>query len=790
MLKHYFKVVFRNMWKQRFYTSINVLGLAIGMACTLLITLYILDELSYDRFHKKVDRIYRLVSHINIGESEVETPNTSPGVAEVIAEELPEVELAVRMDRPNPQVVRHDYQSFVENKMIAADADFFNVFSFPLLSGDPATALAEPNSVVLTKAKADIYFPQGDALGNSLYIEDKLCKVTGIMEAVPAQSHFHFDIVYSFTTLAKSKQTDWGNINTHTYFLLKEGSSTQGMNDKLNGLLEKYLNDFERFRERGWTFEMYVQPLADVHLHSHLLEELEPNGNITNLYVFGAIALFIILIAGINFMNLATARSADRAKEVGVRKALGTLRGTLIRQFLAESLMMSLIAMLLALSLAELLRIPFNHIAGKEIALNLLENTWLFPSIVLFTIIIGLLAGSYPAFYLTRFQPVEVLRGRIAAGSKDSPLRNSLVVFQFAISIGLIVCTLLVYQQLQYIQNKELGFEKENLLILSHADQLGEHKEAFYNSMMQNAAVLSLGFSNNAPFTSSDGAYFNPKGRDEEGQIINYTRVSYDYPKVMGVHLKEGRSFSREFVGDTAVILVNEALVDHLGLENPVGTVLEAGGADGKLYTIVGVLENFHFKSLHTEIHPLILMLSDEFSFAEIKVQSENLRETIAFIENVWKQYAPQTPFDYSFLDEDFGALFQAEQRLGQIFGVFTGLAIFVACLGLLALAAFMAEQRTKEIGIRKVLGASVSHIVILLSKDFTKLVLIAFLIAVPVGYFAMSRWLENFAYRIDIDISVFIVAGGVAVVIAWLTVSYQSIKAALMNPVKSLRNE
>jgi len=788
MLRNYFKIIFRTLWKQRFYTAINILGLSVGMACVLLISLYILDELSYDRFHEKADRIYRLGSHIIIGESDVELPLTSAAVSQPFLEEVPEVAMAVRMVMI-PQKVQREDQSFLEDEILAADPGFFKLFSFSLIAGNPETVLAEPNSVVLTEAKANHYFPDGDALENTLYIKDELHKVTGIMEEMPAQSHFHSDMVYSFSTLGISEGTDWGAyINIHTYFLLNENNNIKAVNGKLDGLIKKYVKEYEQLTQMGGSFEMFVQPLTDIHLHSYLMSELEPNSSINTLYIFGAIALFIILLASINFLNLATARSADRAKEVGVRKALGSLRTTLVRQFLAESLLMSVVAMLLALALAELLRFPFNQIAGKEIGMNIAENLWLLPAILLFTLLIGLLAGSYPAFYLTRFRPVEVLRGRIVGGSKDSRFRNSLVVFQFVISTGLIVCTLLVYQQLQYIQNKELGFDRENVIILRQTDQLKEHRETFRQALVQHTGVQAVSFSSREPLGVQDGAYFSVKGRDKEGQLIKYTFVSHDYPEVIGAHLKEGRSFSRDIAGDTAAVVVNEVVVKQLGIENPIGSVLERGGGD--LFTIVGVLENYHFESFHTKIQPLILILNEDYYLTEIKIQSENLKETLAFVEKTWRQYAPATSFEYTFLNEDFDALFRAEQRLGKIFAIFTGLAIFVACLGLLALAAFMAEQRTKEIGIRKVLGAGVGHIVILLSKDFTKLVLIAFIIALPLGYFAMSRWLENFAYRIEIGVGVFVLTGVVSLVIAWVTVGYQSVKAAVANPVKSLRSE
>jgi putative ABC transport system permease protein len=799
MIRSYFKIALRNLRKRPFYAGINVLGLAVGMACTMLITVYIVQELSYDRFHEKADRIYRLTSHLDMGETKYDAAAVSPAVAGPFSEELPAVEKVVRMATFDNKVFKNGDITIKEDKVLAADPDFFNIFSFPLLVGDPEKVLQEPNSVVMTRAASGKFFQEDNPVGQSLLIDGKPFLLTGIMEPIPEASHFHFDIVYSFLSEPRSKVENWGNINTATYLLLREGASIEEVNASFVPMLKKYMKEYEQFQELGYSIAMASQALTDIHLHSHLMGEFEANGNIRYLYIFGAIALFILLIACINFMNLSTARSADRAKEVGVRKTMGSARMPLVRQFMAESLLISLLSVLLALGLTELLRLPFSQMAAREMVLPF-TSWWFLPAVLLLSLTVGLLAGSYPAFYLTRFNPSQVLRGRIASGSKNTWLRNSLVIFQFVISISLIVCTLMVNEQLQFVRNKELGFSKENVLVLSNGKSLGANREAFYNTMNGVAEVEAVSFSDVAPFGEYDGTVFIPPVasedgsgttyRDENAIIMSYMRVSYDYLPAMGIKLKEGRNFSREIAGDSAnyAIILNEKAAKRLALQQTIGNKIMIDG--DRIAEIVGVVEDYHFKSLHSEVEPLVLVLSNYQNYAQIKLRSDDLPRTLATIEAQWKQYTDGMPLEYTFLDEDFDALFRADQRVGMIFGGFTSLAILIACLGLLALAAFMAEQRTKEIGVRKVMGASVRQIVLLLTRDFTRLVLIAFVIAVPLAYYAVQQWLKDFAYRIDIGLASFVISGILALMVAWLTVSWQSYKAAVANPVKSLRNE
>lgn len=799
MLKNYFKIAVRNLRKRPFYTGINVLGLAVGMACTIIISVYIYHELSYDRFHQHAERIHRLATHVKIGETEFTGAAASAAVAQTLVDEVPEVEMAVRMTQRDNILFQKGDILLKEDKVLAADPDFFRLFSFPLLQGDPSTVLQEPSSVVMTQEATHRYFGDRDPLGEQILINDKPYALTGIMEKVPENSHFHFDIVYSYLSEPASKNQGWGEINAATYFLVSEHANIQAVDEQLTLLLKKYFGEYDLFQELGYTVEILTQPMVDVHMHSQLRGEFEPNSDIKYLYIFGAIAAFILLIACVNFMNLATARSSDRAREVGIRKTLGSARGMLMRQFLGESLLLSLFSTILALGLAEILRTPFNQIAETQIQLPVLTN-WFLPAVLLLGVVTGLLAGGYPAFYLTRFRPSQVLKGRLASGTKNRLLRNSLVVFQFVISIVLIVCTLMVYEQLSYVRNKNLGFNKENVLVLKNGSALGNSGIAFSNTLRGLSEVNNVSFTNVSPLAGYDGTIFIPAVqddslggmtfRDEEAQVLNNLMVSYDYLPTMGIQLREGRNFSRDIAADSAnyAIILNEQAVEALGLQKPLGSqVMVASEFEA---VVVGVVEDYHYQSLRSRVEPLVLVLSDRQDFMEVSLISDNLPQTLAKIDALWRQQTGGLPLDYSFVDEDFDALFRADQRLGMIFGGFTSLAILIACLGLLALAAFIAEQRTKEIGVRKVMGASVRHIVLLLTKDFTRLVLVAFVVAVPLAYFAVQRWLEDFAFRVDISVASFLISGILALFVAWLTVSFQSVRAARANPVKSLRNE
>ncbi len=806
MLRNYLKITFRNLINQKLYTFLNVIGLSIGIASCLLILLYVYHELSYDAFHERADRIYRVGLNGKIADQEVFTTNTTPPLAFTAVEEFPEVENATRLyTHWSDQVVRYGETVISEEDILMADSTFFEVFSFPLIAGDPATALVDPTSIVIPEDVAHKYFDDESPLGKTLLLgsEKTPHTITGVLEKLPDNSHFHFSLLRSMSAVEYSRSEGWFNNSFQTYLLLYEGASAKSLEAKLPGLVEKYVGpevqqflgvSLDEFFGQGNQYGYFLQPLLNIHLYSDLQDELEPNGDITYIYIFAAIGFFILLLACINFMNLATARSANRAKEVGIRKTLGSLRTHLVRQFISESMLLSLIATLLALAAAWLLLSPFNNLAGKEISSVLFTKPWFLLSLLGLMILVGLLAGSYPAFYLSSFRPVEVLKGKLKAGMKSSGIRNSLVVFQFFISITLIICTLLVYQQLEYTRTKNLGFEKENMLIIDGVWRLSEGQQtAFRQELADQSSIVNASLSNNVPPGVNNTTIFRKKA-DEQDILISTYDVDYEHLPTMQIELLEGRNFSRDFPTDTAAVLLNEAAVREFGFDDPLSEEIRYfGGGEYGTYLdlkVVGVFKDFNFETLRNNIRPLALMLTTQGGNISVRTAAGDLSGTLSTVEGLWEKHAPDQPFQYSFLDEDFDKLFRAEQRLGEVFSVFTSLAILVACLGLLGLASFMAEQRTKEIGIRKVLGASIASVILLLSKDFTKLVLIAFGLAIPLAYFIMHSWLKGFAFRISIGPSIFILAGASALLVAWLTVSWQSIKAASANPVKSLRSE
>ncbi len=793
MLTNYLKIALRTLRKKPFYTGINILGLAIGMSACLLISLYVLNELSYDRFHEQADRIYRVTTETNFNGQESGSASTNYHIAEVIDDEIPEIEATVRVQQLWGHTIKVDDKLYPNQPTIAVNSNFFSFFTFPLLEGDPTTVLNEPASVILTEDLAQSLFNRSaGVVGKTLEIGDHVYRVSGVAENPPSNAHFHFDLIKRFEPRV-SERINWGNVNgqVSTYFLLAKQTNVDEVPQKIKQVGIKYNPSMAEGIKLGkYDVNFMAQPITSIHLHSHLNMELEGNSDIRYVYIFSAIALFILIIAVINFVTLSTARSADRAKEVGVRKTLGSARGALIGQFLTESMIISLIAMLLALGLTEAFRQPFNTLAGKSLTLTITENGSLWLTILIIALVVGVLAGLYPALYLTRFEPIRVLRGRLASGSKGRTFRNVLVVFQFATTIGLIVCTGLVYQQLRYMQNKSLGYTRENIILLPN--KLGKSYDAFVNEIRTYPQVLATAVSQQSPHQITNGqGGLQVRGQDEN-QIYQLNRLLADdnFLTTFDIPLKEGRNFSTRLASDSAAMILNEAAVRSMGIDDPLQTQIRR---NSQWYQVIGVVEDFHFQSLHHPIAPLFIVLDPSrgnYHTLEIRISGEDITRTLALLRGVWNKYTADAPFNYSFLDQDYEALYRAESRLSKVFGIFTGLAILVACLGLLALAAFLAEQRTKEIGIRKVMGASVQSIVLLLSKGFTVLVLIAFVIAIPLAYYAMQAWLSDFAYRIDISVWPFLLAGGVSLLIAWLTVSYQSVKAALANPVDALRDE
>ncbi len=806
MIKNYLTVALRNIKKHSFYSAINIFGLATGMAACLFILLYIVDELSYDRFHKDAVNTYRIGLHGKISGQEINTASSCPPLASAMVSDIPGVEAATRINLRNNMVFKNGDLSFTEDKILFADSNFFQFFSFKLLEGDPTTALKEPNSIVLTPDLAVKYF-KGDALGKLITIgnENKSFKVTGIVAKPPHNSHFDF-----IALLSTSSQKDyysapfWLNNGLYTYFKKNPNTAIAAISSKLNDVTDKHIApeveqfigvSIEKFRESGNEYGYFTVPLLDSRLHTTWNDDIQAQGNITYLYVFGGVGIFILLIACINFMNLSTARSAGRAKEVGLRKTLGSIRSQMVVQFLAESVVYATIAVVLAFILAVLLLPQFNLLSGKELPLFTIFNPTILLSAVGLTAIIGLFAGSYPAFYLTSFSAVEVLKGKVRAGLKSKGIRSGLVIFQFALSIILIICTTTVYQQITFLQERNAGLDKHNVLVVSNAGRLGTNQTAFRNSILTKKGIEKASFTNNVfPGVNNTTAFRNATTRKDH--IMGTYFADHDHAEVMKFELQQGRYFSRDFPSDSTAVVINEAAARELGWEKPLQEKLIIFGGDQSKgivteipMNVIGVVKDFNFESYKIKVRPMVIQITDKSNNLLVRY-SGKADDVVKEATALWKEYASGDPFEYSFLDQNFDQLFREEQRLGSLFTVFTILAIFIASLGLFALAAFTAEQRTKEIGIRKAMGASVSGITALLSKEFTLLVIVSIVLAIVPAYFMLDYWLGQFAYRVEITFAIFAISSLGALFIAWITVGFQAFKAALIKPVDSLRSE
>jgi len=809
MIKNYLRVTWRNLVKNKVFSFINITGLAIGLACFLLIALYVTDELAYDRYNEKAERIYRVDAAIKFGGNELNLAVSSDPMGATLKKDYPQVEEYTRIYASNGnKLIKRNNEFISEDEVAHADSTFFNVFTLPAISGDTKTALNAPNTVVITESTAKKYFDDVNAIGKVIETDEKeQYKVTAVIKDMPRNSHFNFDMIFSM----KNVNYQWGNFlshNFHTYIVLKKGADYREFEKNFSQFTAKYIlaqakqlmeiSSMEEFEKSGNKLKYSLMPLTDIHLHSDLTGELGVNGNIQYVYIFSAIALFILLIACINFMNLSTARSANRAREVGIRKVLGTSRKELITQFLIESTVMAVISLILAVAVAYLILPTFNDIAGKSILLRDFFTGKAILFIILLPFIVGLLAGSYPAFFLSGFKPIQVLKGKLNMGSKSGGMRSGLVVFQFAISIFLIIGTIIIYKQINYIQHTKLGFNKDQVLIINGTDALGNNVDAFKNEVLQMPGVSSATMSGFLPVNSSrnDNSFSKDPVMDAKNALSMQTwRVDYDYIKTLGMEMQKGRNFSKDFGSDSTAVILNEAAARVLGYDDPVGKKIYTSTnpndpAAQESFSIIGVVKNFHYESLRDNIGPLCFFLGISSGATSFKVTAANIPTLLKQVESKWKTMAPGMPFSHRFMDDAFNNIYHEEMRVGKLAMIFSLLAIFIACLGLFGLATFMAEQRTKEIGIRKVLGANVAGIVQLLSKDFLKLVIIAFCLSVPLAWWGMNKWLQDFAYRVDISWWVFALAGLTALVIALITVSLQAIRAALANPVKSLRTE
>ena len=804
MFKNYFKIAFRNIKKNKSFTFINISGLAAGIVSCILILFFVRYELSYEDFQEKSDNIYRIGMEDIYPDKVRYWGWTSVKLAEVLTKEYPEVVNTTRiLTEMGETQITYKETSNIEKKVMYADSNFFNIFTNPLIIGDPKTVLQNPNSVVITSETAQRYFDNQDPIGKTIKIrnwwaDDTPHIITGISECMPNNSHFHYDFLISYNSSRVSQSDNFDYTQIFNYILLQNGFDPKIFEAKLPEMVRKYEAplieksrniSYDQYLACGYGTRLFLQPLKDIHLKSKLENEIEPNGNITFVYMFSIIAIFIMIIASINFMNLSTARSINRAREVGVRKALGSIRKQLIGQFLFESTILSLLALFMAIGIISLILPTFRNFTGADIQINYFENPILLPGLFIFAIFIGVLSGSYPAFFLSSFKPIVVLKGVLRPTSKGNQIRNGLVVFQFAASIALIASTLIIKNQIDFMLNRDLGYDKDHVIVLSNGQSIGLNSDVLKKEIKKNPNVISVAGSGGYPAQALHVANFKIKdsGSDETTSLFN-TSIDDDFIETFKIEIVQGRSYSSKMSTDTGTIIISESAVEGFGLSNPIGKILDSF----RDRTIIGVFKDFHFRSLHNDIGPLVLFLNRgrPSRYFSIRVRPNDISGTLTHIKKVWDQLAMGKPFNYSFMDQDIEQFYHAETKTSQISAIFSILAILIGCLGLFGLAAFTAEQRTKEIGVRKVLGASVPKILVLLSKEYTKLVLFAFVFAVPISFYIMNNWLQSFAFRMDIAWQTFLIAGTLTLFIALITICYQVIRAANRNPVESLRYE
>ncbi|MBI3110438.1 MAG: ABC transporter permease [Ignavibacteriales bacterium] len=800
MLSNYFKIALRNLLKHKGYSFINGFGLAAGIACCILIVLYVQDELSYDTFHADSDRIYRVVKDfVNADGSRLPDATTPPGLMPALVREIPEIETATRL-YPSwgfKPMLTYGEKTFYEEKFLRVDSTFFDVFTYQFVQGNKSTVFAKPLSIVITQSLAKKYFGDDDPMGKILSFDRTFSlEVTGVLQDVPAQSHVKFDFLISIRSLGNDFRGNYGMdalwagwYNFYTYIKLRPGAEIASVEPKIQALFKA-----NRPQSDNVFYAQALTGINGIHLASHLKWELEPNSDRSYIYVFLTVALFVTVIAGINYVNLTTARSSSRAREVGMRKVVGAYRNELVVQFLSESVFLSLVASVMALGLTEISLSVFNGITQKSLSLFSASGWYVWPMAISAGLVLGIFAGCYPAFVLSSYSPISMLKSLRAVRRGGVDLRRILVVFQFALAISLIVGILVVQQQIDFIQTAKLGFSKDQVIVLRNIGSLANRGEGMRKALAQvsnvNGVAQCDGMIGGQNWTNS----LQVKG-STNGQLVNFLSVGYDFLDVLGIELKEGRNFSPAFPSDSMDgIILNETAVKQLGVPEPaVGQLIVWAENQGQpIYVkVTGVVKDFHFTSFREEIKPFAFVFTPSRSwFFAVKIAGGSMRQTLDAVEATWRRLSPDRPIDYYFLDESIDKLYRSEQNFRTVFSTMTGLSVLIACLGLFGLASYTTEQRTKEIGIRKVLGASVGGVIGLLSKEFIKLVFVANIIAWPVAYFAMQRWLQDFSYRINFGWWIFALAGGIALSIALLTVSFQAVKAALTNPVEALRYE
>jgi len=806
MFKNFFINTFRNMLKQSSYVALNVGGLAIGLTSFLFITLYVIHELSYDKFHKNYENIYSIKVVGRLAGGVLNQAVTAAPVAQTMLNDYPEVLAATRVTRLGDWLIRFGENKFNEDGVLFADSTFFNVLDFKLLKGDIKTALVRPRSMVLTEEYAKKYFGSQDPMGQKIIVEADtiLYTITGIVQNVPDNSHIKFDMLASISTYpGQANNPQWVSNNFYTYIVVKDGTDRVTLENKLDGMVTKYVGpqiqqilgySIDDFRKAGNDYGYALEPLKDLHLKGAPQYNLEPLGSLTTVYIFAIIGILILIVAIINYVNLATAKSVGRAKEVGVKKVAGAYKSGLISQFLGESVIIVTVATVLAVILVYALTPSFNQLIGKVMTVSIFSNIPGIFGLIALILVVGLSAGFYPAFVLASYNPVEVLKGTLNPGSMSKKLRGVLVVFQFSVSIIIIIGSIIVYTQLSFMTKKDLGFKKENLVIIRRSDAFFRQLESFRDQLLQIPGVEKVGFSRQVPGTNfNNNAFFNDEDPEKKTYLLQQAQVSLDFPEALGVQLADGRFFSREYNTDSTAVLINETAVRSLGLKDPVGKYIlqPRGPQQFQKYKIIGIMKDFNITSMHKAIDPVcftVLGGGGGDQFATVRLTGNNVQVTIKAIEEKWQNFTTQQPFQYDFFTDSWNHLYSAEMKTGKIFILFSILAIFIACLGLIGLVAYITNKRTKEIGIRKTYGASTQIVLRLLSKEVVTLILISSLIAYPISYFGSKYWLEGFASRVNVSPFIYIFATIIVLVIGWLSISYQTIRAASYNPAHALR--
>ena len=812
MFKNYMIIAYRNLMRNKIFSLINIIGLAIGITCFLTLVIFIIDESGYDTYNENVNQIYRVIIHDKFNGQETTSAKTCPPLAESLVRDFPEVTKATRIGYFGQHNIRYSEKYFRENGIYTADSTYFDVFTLPFIHGNPKEALKRPNSIVISEKTAEKYFGNENPLGKT-FIVDELGTylITGVMKNYPLKSSFRCAFLLSMSTYTQPQTQDWLMGGYTTYILLKKGTDPHQFENKIKRTVTNFVGpqaasmlgfSFDEFLTKGNIYEYLLQPLSTIYLRSQSDYNVDPNtewgnmklSNINYTYIFLAIGIFILLIAVFNFMNLATAKSEKRALEVGIRKTLGSDKKRLIWQFISESTFTCFLSVLLSVVLTQLVLPSFNQFTGRELKLELFNNISTIPLLLAFTIIVGFLAGSYPAFYLSSFPPSHIIKRKSLHAGNKNRIRSTLVILQFAISIVLVIGTIIIKNQLDYIKNKDLGFQKENIVAINNGSSLGKFVKAFQSEISRIPNVISstassLMFASGVP---ADGYLYNKRtGTDVVG--CQFLDVDYDFAKTYKLKMKSGRFFSEEFLTDSAAFVINETAVKAFKASDPIGkdlTEVTSTYKDMKTFKIIGVVKDFNYESLHQTVRPLILHLSpvkQASTIITIRIKTNDIANTLKSLENTWKTFINKEKINSSFVEENIASMYVNEEKIGTLTTVFSFLAIFIACLGLFGLVSFVTQQRFKEIGIRKVLGASVLEIVILLSKEFTRWVIYANLIAWPIAFYVMNNWLQNFAYRTNIGWSVFVISGELALIIALVTVSIQAIKAALANPIEAL---